>query len=160
MIDTIQEIARIILVVIAVIFFILLGIALVVQAFSKAETRLSAETCQATSPPKIDREAALELLESGECIGVEIEDGCVNNKIGFGEKKGGNMSIQNNKVRRIKIVSTEAEIIQIDTGKGGSMRAYDPCGNMLSPMRIVELLKEAVSKIRENAYYYKDEEEK
>ena len=58
------------------------------------------------------------------------------------------MCIQNNKVRRIKIVSTEAEIIQIDTGKGGSMRAYDPCGNMLSPMRIVELLKEAMGKVK------------
>ena len=32
------------------------------------------ETCQATSLPKIDREAALELLDSGECIGGEIEE--------------------------------------------------------------------------------------
>lgn len=58
----------------------------------------------------------------------------------FNDKKHG--------VMRVKIVSTEAEIIQIDTAKGGSMRAYDPCGNMLSPTRIVELLKEAMDKVK------------
>ena len=74
MLDTIQEIARTLIAVIAVIILTLLAVALLVQACSKTETRLAAETCQAASLPKIDREAALELLDSGECIGGEIEE--------------------------------------------------------------------------------------
>lgn len=32
------------------------------------------ETCQVTSLPKIDREAAMEFLEAGECLGGEIPE--------------------------------------------------------------------------------------
>lgn len=75
MLETIQEIARTFVAVAASIILILLAAALCAKACSdESETRITAETCQAASLPKIDREAALELLESGECIGGEIEE--------------------------------------------------------------------------------------
>ena len=75
MLETIQEIARTFAAIAASIALILLAAALCEKAFSdEPETRITAEKCKVASLPKIDREAALDLLESGECLGGEIEE--------------------------------------------------------------------------------------
>lgn len=54
------------------------------------------------------------------------------------------------KLRRIKIVSENIEIIQFDNGHHPDMRirAFDACGNYLDSQRIIELCEEAISQIK------------
>lgn len=54
------------------------------------------------------------------------------------------------KLRRIKIVSANDEIIQFDNGHHPDMRtrAYDARGNYLDSQRIIELCVEAISQIK------------
>lgn len=54
------------------------------------------------------------------------------------------------KLRRIKIVSENDEIIQFDNGHHPDMRtrAYDACGNCLDSQRMIELCNEAISQIK------------
>lgn len=54
------------------------------------------------------------------------------------------------KLRRIKIVSENDEIIQLDNRHHPDMRirAYDACGNYLDSQRIIELCEEAISQIK------------
>lgn len=53
---------------------LLTGIFLLRAYESGEKKRNAGETCQVTSLPKIDREAAMEFLEAGECLGGEIEE--------------------------------------------------------------------------------------
>lgn len=68
--DAIEDWARLIFGIACMVITILLCLALVEKAFEKP----GKSEVEPPKLPKIDREAALELLERGECIGGEIEE--------------------------------------------------------------------------------------